>query len=331
MSKLLQKNLYSKHKLSFNYDGKFKILMFSDVQERTSFDAKTLKHIKKMLDETKPDLVLLGGDQCMGPDVLTIEDFKEFLAALVAPIEERKIPWAHIYGNHDHDLKFDPFLQQKLYEDYPYCISKHTEDISGVTNFMLPIYKHNSEEIGFNIWGIDTHRNALDYFEKLNIKNINNIKVVPLGVGRYDTIHFDQMMWYWNSSIEIEKYAGKKIPSLMCMHVAPPEFAIVVNNPEECNLVGHNTERIDSSVLNSGIFSQILQRGDVSCIACGHTHRNNFSAELYGIKVCLDATAGFTCYGEDVSRGGRIFEIDQENPSNINTYPFLYKDLDLNG
>lgn len=329
MDELIKKNLYSKHKLYYNENGKFKILMFSDVQERVDFDKKTLKHINYMLDKVKPDLVILGGDQCMGPDVHTVEDFKKFLSVLVKPLEERKIPWMHVFGNHDYDLEFDPFLQQKFYEEYSFCISKHTDNISGVTNYMVPIYKHNSNEICFNIWGLDTQQKSINYFTDFNVKEINKITTVPLGMGAYDTIRFDQIMWYWQSSIELEKFAGKKIPSLMCMHVAPPEFAIVVNNPDECNLIGHNTERIDSSILNSGIFSTIIQRGDVICISCGHTHRNNFSSELYGIKLCLDATAGFTCYGEDVSRGGRVFELSEENPDKIVTYPFLYKEIDF--
>ena len=326
MKELLAKNLYSKHKLTFNKEGKFKILMFSDVQEREDFDSDTLRNIKTMIDRVNPDLIILGGDQCMGPDVCSKEKFKIFLSKLVSPLEERKIPWVHIYGNHDHDLDFDPFEQQALYEEYPFCVSKHTTEISGVTNFMLPIYKYDSESIGFNIWGLDTHRKKEEFISEFGVEGYIDVENKPSGVGRYDLIRFDQMMWYWNSSVALEKFANGKIPSLMCMHIAPIEFASVINNPEQCGLIGNGPERLDSGFLNSGIFSEILQRGDVCCISCAHTHRNNFEASFCGIKVCFDSTAGMTCYGEEETRGGRIFEIDENDPWHIVTYPYYYKD-----
>lgn len=327
MTELLSKNLYTKHRLAFNSEGKFKVLMFSDVQERTEFDKKTLESICAMLDTVKPDLVILGGDQCMGPDVHSVEDFKKFLSVLASPMEERKIPWAHVFGNHDYDLEFDWLLQQSFYEEYPYCISKHTEDLSGVTNFMLPVFKHASNEVGFTVWGLDTQRDKHQFTKDYGIQTVD-FKNNAVGAGPYDFIKFDQMMWYWNSSVELEKREGKKIPGLMCMHVAPVEFSLAIDNPEQCGLKGYNPERLDSSVLNSGIFAEALQRGDIRCICCGHTHMNTFEADLFGIKVCFDGSAGLTCYGEAETRGGRIFEIDEQYPENVLTYPVLYKDLE---
>ncbi|MBR7133521.1 MAG: metallophosphoesterase [Clostridia bacterium] len=327
MTEQLSKNLYTKHRLSFNNEGKFKILLFSDVQERTNFDKKTLDCINMMLDEAKPDLVVLGGDQCMGPDVHSVEDFKKFLSVLASPMEQRKIPWAHIYGNHDYDLEFEQLLQQSFYEEYPFCISKHTEGISGVTNFMLPIFKHNSDEVGFSVWGLDTHRDKYQFAKDYGIEKMVDFKNNSTNSSVYDFIKFDQMMWYWNSSVELERHSGKKIPGLMCMHVAPVEFSLAIDNPEQCALKGYNPEKLDSGVLNSGIFAEVLQRGDIRCICCGHTHMNSFEADLFGIKACFDGSAGLTCYGEAETRGGRIFEIDEQSPDDVLTYPVFYKDF----
>lgn len=327
MYELLKANLHTKHRLSFRADGTFKILVFSDVQERRNFDPKTRADIEKMLDATAPDLVILCGDQCMGPDASSLEDFTAFLAVLAQPLEQRYIPWAHVFGNHDYDLNFDPFVQQALYEAYPFCVSKHTTDADGITNFMLPIYKHGSDEIGFNVWGMDTHQIGTSFWKDCGIAQPNEWTNKPFGIGRYDTLRFEQLLWYRDSSLALEQYTGHKVPSLMCMHIAPPEVALAINNPDESKLVGYNSERLDGGVLNSGLFSLLLQRGDVRCICAGHTHRNNFSADVYGINVCLDATAGWTCYGDDESRGGRVFEITEADPQNIKTYPVLYKDL----
>ena len=103
------------------------------------------------------------------------------------------------------------------------------------------------------------------------------------------------------------------------MHIAPHEFTMACANPEQCVKKGSFVETLDSAVLNSGIFSQILQRGDIRTISCGHTHMNDFEAEYCGIKLCWDSCAGYRCYGIDALRGGRLFEIREEDPWHLYT------------
>lgn len=315
-------NLYSKHKLSFNEKGKFKMLMLSDIQESANYNEKSFRSVDSLIDVEKPDLVILGGDNCYGPHIRSIQDFEKFLSVFSQPMEKRKIPWAHVFGNHDHDLRFDIYYQQSLYERYEHCISKHTTGIHGVTNFMLPVLKHNSDEIGFNIWCLDTNNHMEDLNEFVKSGDICHealLPNMPVGRGEWDIIRFDQLIWYWNSSIELEKYCGRKIPSMLCMHIAPYEFLIAAENPGECGVIGSSVETLSPGIFNSGIFAEILQRGDVQCICCGHTHRNSFEATYCGIKLCYAACAGFTHYGDDTIRGGRVFEIGQDDPWNIKT------------
>ena len=54
----------------------------------------------------------------------------------------------------------------KIYEEYEYGISKHTEDIYGTTNFVLPIKHSNKNEIAFTIWGLGYDRNMKEYVSK---------------------------------------------------------------------------------------------------------------------------------------------------------------------
>ena len=37
---------------------------------------------------------------------------------LAIAMERRKIPWAHVFGNHDHDIDIDDILKTKIYEEY---------------------------------------------------------------------------------------------------------------------------------------------------------------------------------------------------------------------
>ena len=46
---------------------------------------------------------------------------------------------------------------------------------------------------------------------------------------------------------------------------------------------------------------------------------NDFEAEYCGIRLCWDACAGYRCYGIDALRGGRLFEIREDDPWHITT------------
>lgn len=323
----LEYNLYTKRRLEFRADGAFRILMMSDVQERADFDPQTLQMIERLIDRTSPDLIVFGGDNVYGPDVTTEADFKTFLSIFTRPMEERGIAWAHVFGNHDHDLPISAADQQRAYEAFPCCVSKHTEDIGGVTNFVLPIYRHASDDIAFNVWGMDTNRNAGDFARHFGIDAPISMPNAPVGGGGFGMPYFEQLMWYWNSSVELEKHSGAKIPGLMCMHTAPYEFTAAAHNPELCSLRGTSYEGISSGPLNCGIFAEILQRGDIRCICCGHTHRNDFEATYCGIRLCFDATAGLTCYGDPETRGGRIFDLNEADPWEIKTRMVHYSEL----
>ena len=141
----------------------------------------------------------------------------------------------------------------------------------------------------------------------------------PLSVGRYNTVYFDQLMWYWNTSCQMEAACGQKIPGLLCMHIAPHEFSMAAANPDKCVKSGCFDEPLDPGVLNSGLFSTILQRGDIRTISCAHTHMNDFDATYCGIRLCWDACAGYRCYGTDALRGGRLFEIREDDPWHLTT------------
>lgn len=321
----LQKNLTLKHELKFDTNGQFKILMMSDIQETLNYDLRTLENMNKLIEKVNPNLVILGGDNCDGTVLKTEDELRKYLDIFSTPMEKRKIPWAHVFGNHDHDIEIDDIKKTKIYEEYNFCISKHTENIYGTTNFVLPIKYSNKNEIAFNVWGLDSN-NLISETDIAIDKNINLIKKPSMSC-KWDILHFDQLMWYWNSSIEIENYCNRKINSILFMHIPPWEFQYIVENPQYTNANGSMKEIMKIGMFNSGIFSTILQRNDIKCIACGHSHDDCFEGDFCGIKMCLDACAGYSPYGTDELRGGRVFEINENNTNIIKTYMVHYKDL----
>ena len=140
----LEKNLYTKRPLRFDADGKFRVLMVSDIHGGVGYDEmRTVRAMQALVDCTKPHLVLLGGD-IAGPGTIHIsnkEELKVLLDGLVAPMEQAGIPWAHVYGNHDDNFGLPDSEAQTVYERYPYCVSKTSPaDVSGVSNYVLPVW-----------------------------------------------------------------------------------------------------------------------------------------------------------------------------------------------
>jgi hypothetical protein len=99
-------------------DGKFKVLQISDTHMVTGIgvckdaidsrgralpesaaDPLTVDFLKKTLDTEKPDLVILAGDQLHHD----IPDSQSALFKVVAPLIDRAIPWAAVFGNHDSE------------------------------------------------------------------------------------------------------------------------------------------------------------------------------------------------------------------------------------
>jgi hypothetical protein len=266
--------------------------------------------------------VIWGGDNCNGPEINNETELRAFLDIFTAPMEKKGIPWAHVYGNHDHDAAVALSRQQEIYESYRCCISCHTDDsIHGKSNFMLPVY-NSRDEIALAVWGLDTNHTVHDLDPLVNgsMDEMAGLPNTPVGYGAWGMLYFDQLLWYYNTSLQLEKENGKKIPGLLCMHIAPYEYITAYANPEICVKEGSYSEGLASTPFNTGLFSLLLQRGDIRAICCGHTHRNDFDAEYCGIRLLWDACVGYRCYGVDERRGGRLFVYHEDDPTKVDTH-----------
>jgi len=308
--------------LKFREDGTFHILMISDLQETYETLDKTLTDIVRLIDKTNPDLLVIGGDIVGFTDPQLL---KPYLDKLFHPIEERGLYWMHIFGNHDHDLTADSKEITKLYEQYAHCLSDHEDTLHGATNYVVPVSSADGEHIRFTLWGLDTN-NTIDTAGIQTDENFHRMKR-PEVCSIWDFVHFDQLMWYWNTSAALEQKEGEPVPGIMFTHVAPWEFQFLVDNPELTGCTGSTKERMGLSYLNSGLFAAVLQRKDICCIACGHSHDDDFDGTFCGIRCCMDASAGYSPYGEHELKGGRVFIIKEDNPRKLETYTVKFKDL----
>lgn len=332
--------------LRFRPDGSFHILMVSDFHGGEKYFRPQKKALHILLEETKPDLVILGGDTVIGgmfwAHECREETLRDYLTYTMEEIEEKNIPWAHVYGNHDGESCFalTPdlqrkalLMQQKVYKSFPHCISGQGDlDLHGMSNYVLPVLSSENDSVAYRLYAMDSLSSVTDFAHACNMPDCSFRYPNNLVPGQNDdSIPLsDQVFWYYNESLRAEKEDGKKTPAIMWMHNPLPEIRLITENPEECKFEGRKDDWIGCSVMNTGLFMACLQRGDVKGMFFGHDHMNDFSGEVFGIKMAY-AGALYDMRRDrniDDHRGGREI-ILYENGDPLFTRQIRLRDYNL--
>ncbi|NLO83640.1 MAG: hypothetical protein GX094_11410 [Clostridiales bacterium] len=321
----LKEYLTTKHTLRFNEDGKFRILILADPHGRLDMHPQLAPGIDVIVNHVLPDLVLLAGDVTGNKTGCeNKEQLRRCLDEIVAPMETRRIPWAHVFGNHDADRGLTNEEQQPVYESYSYCVSKRgPRSIHGVGNYVLPIFRSDSDDVAFNIWGFDTHNDMCTFGMAYGLPEDLRWHILPehFAFGNHgEPLHTDQVLWYYCASKAIEAHFGRKIFGLMYLHMPLMEFCLIPRNPQQTQMTGQMREHVACSELNTGMFAACLQRGDVKAIFSGHDHLNDFCGVYCGIMLGQCAGINYDAGSADDLRGGRVVEIHQDDPARIHTF-----------
>lgn len=336
--------------LKFN-SGKFTVLQVSDPQDLQFVRKTMVKMLDAAYDRVNPDLVVFTGDNILGnhlrdarfgsrkvilsPDG-EYEAMKTAIHHIAEPVDRRGIPFTMIYGNHD-DMNFiSKEKQAEIWRGYDSFVGLNDSGDSGdVATFNLPVMSSDGKKTAFNLWFIDSAR-----LDKAEEKCHTGVKK-------------QAVEWYINKSNRLkEQNGGKPVPSVLFQHIPFSEMTRL-NSPckkddygalplfkkgepekyirlDPAVADGFLGEPIDGCEENNGEFDAIKKQGDVAAAVFGHDHRNNFIAELDGIRIFQSSAASFRCYGNRF-RGVRVIEINENEPESVKTYFLTYSELCGNG
>jgi 3',5'-cyclic AMP phosphodiesterase CpdA len=304
----VEKLLESKHKLTFNDDGSFRVLILADTHMTVEADVLKIQElrnrIKLLVDREKPDLVIFTGDNTIRSSNEVI--LRRNLAVLVGYLEEKQILWCHVYGNHDHENALSKEEQQKIYESYEYCVSKTNPEgvyISGVGNYVNAVYNKDGS-IGAVIYCLDSGTYAFD---------------------GYDYIRASQVSWYKETSELIQEYnGGKAVHGIMAFHIPLVENNVAYENRDNKEMVfeytGERNEKICSSNIDSNLFETVIERGDIKAIVTGHDHVNDYMYNYKGVKLASSPNFSDLTYTSAEVQGARVFDLDLSTIDNVTTY-----------
>ena len=308
-----------KRVLRFGENGEFKILVFSDVHGNgTKISALAKANIDLLVEREDPDFVFFDGDNTWG---LTSEEaVRSCVTDMTEILEERHIPWAHVYGNHDaENSNLKKEIQQQIYESFDWCVSMAGEEsLPGVGNYVLPVLSSKDDTVLFNIWALDSGQ---------YVSGEERAELLPIGTifqgfsgSVYDYIRPSQIRWYQETSEKIEAYCGRTVPGLMAFHIPLQETYAAWVNRDALEHTGEKREAVCASEINSGLFAALLERGDVKAVVNGHDHVNDYMVKYGGIRLCYCSTVSETGYCDMDMLGARVFVIREEDPADLKTY-----------
>lgn len=316
--------------LRFRADGTFTIVQFTDIQDDQEPDPRTGTLLKAVLDDIRPDLVVFTGDNVRaGPE--TPDDVQRAVQAFVAPVEERGVPWAVTFGNHDEDhtplTGWDEEAMLAYYRTFPHNLNRPSiPGVHGSGNMVLTVAGFRTGGPVLAVWLLDSGRYAPDTIAGQALRDD--------GLRAYDWIRPSQIAWYVRTSEELERRWDRRIPGLMFFHIPLPEFHLLWENRHNHAVAGEKNEDVAAGAFNSGLFAAVMHRGDVVGIFVGHDHVNDYVGDYFGVRLGYAANAGFATYGlegeeRDRMRGARVFRFREENPRAFETWMVWARDYGI--
>lgn len=328
-------------KLQF-HNGKFKILVLSDVQDTNTPQKETTALVNAAIDRAQPDFIVLLGDNTAGwwkgVDKAQTE---AAIDAVAKPIDERGIPFALVFGNHDHEGLCDEangmteeeakeFILAR-FQTYKNCLAVEGEELTGVGNYNLPILNSAGDKAVFNLWFMDSNPYAPEEEG-----------------GGYGYVHEDQTAWYQRTADALKaENGGQPLPSLLFQHIIVPEAYEMFNtvkfgtkgavrgnssfhdkwftvNPEYV-YEGELNEGPCSPNTNHGQFESWLTQGDIIGAFFGHDHVNDFAGVYKGIHLVACPAVTFYSYGNH--RGVRTITLDEADLTKFDSEILSFDEL----
>ena len=294
--------------LKFNPDGKFKIVQITDVhlKHKEPLSDSAMLMIKKIITDEKPDLVMLTGDVVCSKNME--EAWDEFSKILI----DAKTPWAFMMGNHDQENEMTGKELVAHVSKLPYSLTESgPEDIHGDGNYILEVQGSKSADTAALLYVLDSGTGMAR--DKRGV------------YGLYEWVDLSQVYWYKQQSSKYTKQnGGDPYPALAFFHIPLPEYDEVVH-PD--SIVGIREEyKFGGPDLNSGLYTAMIECGDVMGTFVGHDHDNDYLVNRRGICLAYGNVSGGNSYGS-IGRGARIIEL-YEGQRKFDTWVLKLYDCD---
>ena len=256
--------------------------------------------VKELVDRTRPDLITITGDIAWAENYVSYE-------CLANLLDSTGIPWAPVWGNHDHQCGMEPLLKAaELLKQHPLCLLEDGDTAFGHGNYILTINEGNTPITALLM--IDSH---------------NSTEVEENGTKRwaYDKLWPDQLVWIGNQA-EALKNQGYK-DAMMLLHIplfcyrAAAEKAFPGGRGGDSDIYGQQHELIASHPMEDNALPMIKKSGLITHVLAGHDHCNNFMIDHEGVRLMFACKTGAGCYWQSAMSGGTVITIGSEGIKDV--------------
>lgn len=319
--------------LSFGEDGTFTLLVLSDVEERPSVSPYYSSTLSRLLEEERPDLVVLLGDQLQGDhwsygrgDPKTRA--QDAISGILSPLAAAKIPFVPVLGGGDLATGLSREELLGLYGESTLCLRRGSE-----AGYCLTLSPWQGEETCLNLF----------FFDEAGLSGDRG----PAGVGA------EQVDWFMKQSGEREDSLGNLPPAVSFAHTILPEIYQALTPAQRAGKdtltgpEGIGYERDSESILlgvmneasaipreNPGLLSAFSQAGNVFLSVSGNNHTNAFLTAVEGVDLLASPSASYTARSDRALRGGWLIRFYEENVEDyeLRFVPFAeYENLENGG
>lgn len=270
----------------FNASGEFTVMQLTDLHYNAAevHSAHIPPMLEKMILAERPDLIIVTGDLIYSRpgDVLMRE--------ICGILARQGVPYAVTLGNHDAEQGVSQAELHELLRTLPGCVNGRYDtgkEASG--DFVIPVLSADG-----------TREEARLYVMDSNDYNTDD--------HSYKGFTAEQVAWYTSRSSEAEARNGYKANGLLFFHIPLPEYAEAYNTAP---VTGFRIERECPPRDNTGMFSALVEQGEVTGCFAGHDHSNNYVAEKEGIALAYGRYSGGFAEYQELLSGARIIHLTE--------------------
>ncbi len=270
--------------------------------------------VEKLVEITSPDLITVSGDIAWSANYVSYRRFADLM-------ESFGVPWAPIYGNHDHEAGDEGDARSsEIFESSPHCLFERGDPALGWGNYVIGIGENGRPVHGIIL--MDSH---------------NVVEYTPPGGATYYAwaeIWPNQIEWYRDRVAELRALGAKEtsiithIPLYTYRDAVKAAFrpgtdmkAVPPRNGEQTGVWNEGYEDVSFGVLyedicsypeDNGFFDVIRDLGSTKTFICGHDHINTFTTVYQGVRLAYAVKTGSGCYWDERINGGTALYVNRE-------------------
>lgn len=269
-----------KPNLKFNGEGEFKIVQLTDLHLNIDHPAeavKTLARVQNIISSEHPDFIAITGDVLYGGNPSL-----DLLGKLLECLETNGVDYAIVYGNHDREGHRDAVEMSRMIASGAHSHNVLNADglLADVCISVSPTRDRKASPL--DIYMFDSH----DYASNDGYAQ----------VGGYSWLSRAQIDWYTAQCLEANKAnGGRNVPSVSFFHIPFPEFLdawLEAESTKHNSVIGLRGEYGGHPRVNSGMFTAMLESGNMMGVFCGHDHDSNYIVGYRGIALVYGCFSG---------------------------------------